>query len=104
MPPAAGFWLSATGLVTAGIVLELLSMAIFDVPWPLEILRANADVAVGLKLRLSEYAVVGGCTQYLAKAREAAGLAGARLMVHIGDTVDILAPWPRYCATRGPVI
>lgn len=83
--------LSAAGLATAGISQELASPALFDGDGAAEILRSHPDVTVGLKLRLSNYAVGDGCIEYLAKGREVADSAGARLMVHIGDTVASLS-------------
>lgn len=82
--------LSAIGLVTAGISQELASPKLFDGDGALEILRSHPDVTVGLKLRLSEYALGNSCLDYLAKAREVADRAAARLMVHIGDTAEDL--------------
>lgn len=82
--------LSAMGLVIAGKAPEFPSMEVADPQGATSILKDHPDTVLGLKIRLSDYAVVGSCLAYLKMGREVADAARTRLMVHIGDTVETL--------------
>lgn len=55
-----------------------------------ETIRAHADVAVGVKIRLSAAAVTGGAPAALDQALEAARAAGRPLMVDVGGPGDFM--------------
>jgi dihydroorotase len=53
-----------------------------------EMARANSDVIVGIKLRLSTYLVASNARAAFDRAHEASAAIGRPLMLHIGGTVD----------------
>jgi dihydroorotase len=77
-----------TGLHAAG---ELVNPAYVDPKGTLRILRDNPEVAVGVKLRLSEDMVGGPCLPMLKVGREVANDAGKPLHVHIGNSAENMA-------------
>lgn len=83
--------LSRIGLAGLQASGELVNRAYADPKGTLKILRENPEVAVGVKLRLSEDMVGGPCLPMLKVGREVAGEAGKPLHVHIGNSVESLA-------------
>ena len=77
-----------TGLQATG---ELVNQAYADPKGTLRILQENPDVAVGVKLRLTEEMVGGPCLPMLKLARGVTGEAGKPLHVHIGNSVESMA-------------
>jgi len=77
-----------TGLHATG---ELVNPAYADPKGTLRILQENPDVAVGVKLRLSEDMVGGPCLPMLKMAREVTSEARKPLHVHIGNSVESMA-------------
>ena len=83
--------LSRIGLTGLHAVGELANPAYADPAGTLRILQENPEVAVGVKLRLSEDMVGGPCLPMLKVARDVAGKAGMPLHVHIGNSVESMA-------------
>ena len=69
---------------------ELLLLPHADVEAAVKTAKANPDLIVGLKARLSTYAAGGTCKPALRLLREAADATGLPVMVHIGDTGEPL--------------
>ena len=83
--------LSRIGLAGLQAVGELANPAYADPKGTLKILRENPEVAVGVKLRLSEEVMAGSCLPMLKVGRQVAGEAGKPLHVHIGNSVESMA-------------
>jgi dihydroorotase len=94
-------WLhiSAIGLVDTRIP-EGLFLPTLDVEQAVATAKANPDIIVGFKARLSSYVTGGGsCLPILKLVLEAGEAAGLPVMVHVGDTpeplgtiIDLLRP------------
>lgn len=82
--------LSCIGLAAVDRIPELGPAKLADPDGVLQLLDKHRGVALGIKIRLSSYAVGGHCAPYLKLGRELADAARCRLMVHIGDTVETL--------------
>lgn len=82
--------LSAMGLVVAVSAPELCNTKVIDAQAIGRVLEAHGDVTLGIKVRLSSYAVVGSSIPYLKLARELADSLSTRLMVHVGDSAESL--------------
>jgi len=82
--------LSATGLVMNRIVPELADMRFAEVEEAARAAKENAGLVIGVKVRIANGATGTGDTanarEALRRARQAADLAGGRLMVHVSDT------------------
>ncbi len=70
---------------------ELFALVWADVDAAVATARANPDLIVGFKARLSTYVCGGTCKPVLRLLREAADAAGLPVMVHVGDTGEPLA-------------
>ena len=69
---------------------ELLAMPWADVEAAVAVARANPDLIVGFKARLSTYVCGGTCKPILRLLREAGEATGLPVMVHVGDTGEPL--------------
>lgn len=69
---------------------ELLALPHADVGRAVATARANPDLIVGFKARLSTYVVGGTCLPVLRLLRECGDVTGLPVMVHIGDTGEPL--------------
>ncbi|MHB1160293.1 MAG: amidohydrolase/deacetylase family metallohydrolase [Chloroflexota bacterium] len=82
--------LSAMGLVVALSAPELSGCRVVDSQAIRKVFEVHGDVTLGIKVRLSTYAVVGSSIPYLEMARELADSLDTRLMVHVGDSAESL--------------
>lgn len=82
--------LSSIGLADASVG-ELIALQWANVEAAVDTIRQHRDVIVGLKARLSSYAIGGRARPVLRLLTEAADAAGVPVMVHIGDTEEDLA-------------
>jgi dihydroorotase len=76
--------IATTGL-TGFPVGELTNPALADVDKAARVVEENADVCLGIKIRLAENAVGGRAVELLQRALEAARGSASTLMVHISD-------------------
>jgi dihydroorotase len=69
---------------------ELMALPWADVDAAVATARANPDLIVGFKARLSTYVAGGACQTVLRLVLEAGEAAGLPVMIHVGDTQDPL--------------
>lgn len=81
--------LSTVGLVDTNVG-ELIAMPWLNVDAAVRTIEENRDLIVGIKARLSSYAVGGPCLPVVRELIRAADAAGVPVMVHIGDTAESL--------------
>lgn len=85
-------WLNLSSIGQVDLrVGELLAAPWLDVEAAVTTARANPDLVVGFKARLSTYVAGGTCKPVLRLLRESADAAQMPVMVHIGDTGEPLS-------------
>lgn len=82
--------LSCLGLAGNRLVGELMNPGYADPEGAAAVLRSYPDVALGLKVRLSENVVGGPCLPMMKVARQVADEVKVPVMIHIGNTVETL--------------
>jgi dihydroorotase len=70
---------------------ELMALPWADVDAAVAAAKANPDLIVGFKARLSTYVAGGACQTVLRLVLEAGEAAGLPIMIHVGDTQDPLS-------------